>query len=332
MLVINSFFGRNLGGIETAFCDYARVLTENGIEVINIINKNAALKEHLKWGKIIEVNNFFKYDFLSVLKLKKLLKKYNPNYIIAHGNRSGFLFSLLDKKKLICVSHNDKFKKHHQTCFANFVVNSVYKKQLEALGKKNVFVIPNMVEVLKEVKKPKTKQITIGTLARLHRQKGVDLFLQVVAVLNKKYPKVKYIVGGDGDEKQNLAQQQKELGLQNLEFIGWVKDKKSFYEKLDIYVQPSRYEPFGIVLLEAFNYEVPVVATNNDGPKDIITDGVNGILCENENVNSIAGAIESLIQAEEKKAAISKNAKILLKENYSFEVVGKKLKEALYAL
>lgn len=332
MLVINSFFGRNLGGIETAFCDYARVLTENGIEVINVINKNAALKEHLKWGKIIEVNNFFKYDFLSVLKLKKLLKKYGPKYIIAHGNRSGFLFSLLDKKKLICVSHNDKFKKHHATCFANFVVNSVYKKHLENLGKKNVFVIPNMVEVLPSYEKPNNAQITIGTLARLHKQKGVDIFLETAAVLNKKYPKVKYIVGGDGNEKQNLAQQQKELGLQNLEFIGWVKDKKSFYEKLDIYVQPSRYEPFGIVLLEAFNYEVPVVATNNDGPKDIITHGLNGILCENENIKSMVEKIELLIQNEEKRKSISKNAKILLQENYSFEVVGKKIKEILYAL
>ncbi|MFN5351246.1 MAG: glycosyltransferase family 4 protein [Alphaproteobacteria bacterium] len=335
MKVINAFFGRKLGGIEEAFCNYAKALSDNSVEVINIINTKAQLKENLHHGEILEVRNFFKYDFLTLLHLKRILKKHQPDFIIAHGNRAGFLFSFLDKKKLICVSHNDRFKKHHFTCFANLVVNSNYKNILEESGQKRVFVAPNMVTMAKIIKEPKHtlhKKIAIGALARLHRQKGLDILLEAIAILNKTLPNLEFIIGGDGVEKQALEQQKQRLGLNNLQFVGWVKDKQKFYSNLDIFVQPSRYEPFGIVLLEAFNFEVPVIATKNDGPKEIISDGIDGILCPNENPFALAKAIKELALNKEKRTDIVINAKKKLIENYSFEVVGKKLTNILYDL
>jgi glycosyltransferase involved in cell wall biosynthesis len=110
-----------------------------------------------------------------------------------------------------------------------------------------------------------------------------------------------------------------------VEFLGWVKDKESFYFNIDIFCLPSLHEPFGIVLLEAFKYCKPIVSSAAEGPKEIISDGVNGLLTPIGDYVALAKQIEMLNDDWEIAKKIAKGGYQSLKEKYSIDIVGKSI-------
>jgi glycosyltransferase involved in cell wall biosynthesis len=142
------------------------------------------------------------------------------------------------------------------------------------------------------------------------------------------------VIGGVGPMENSLNDLAKELKLENnFKILGWVEDKSKFFDSIDIFILPSCYETFGIVLLEAMLYSTPIVTSNSWGPDEIIDNEINGLKISKDNEeempNLIADAIERLVKNEDfaKKLAIKAEEKFLT--NYSAEVVGKKLNEII---
>jgi glycosyltransferase involved in cell wall biosynthesis len=89
----------------------------------------------------------------------------------------------------------------------------------------------------------------------------------------KKRANVRLEIGGSGTELGKLSDQVVQHGLQKeVKFCGWVEDIRSFVEGADLFVIPSRDEPFGIVVLESMACGVPIIASRTQGPTEILTD------------------------------------------------------------
>ena len=126
---------------------------------------------------------------------------------------------------------------------------------------------------------------TVGMAGRINRWKGQKLFVDAAEIVHQAMPDIIFEIAGEayvGEEylKEGLLQYIKEKKLQETVFLlGQVNDMGKFYAGLDIFVLPSiQPEPFGLVVIEAMEYGIPVIATNHGGPKEIIAEGKDGFL------------------------------------------------------
>lgn len=142
----------------------------------------------------------------------------------------------------------------------------------------------------------------IISIGRLLKTKGYDILIKALNIIHKSRSDIRLILIGEGPEQDNLEKLASDLDISDdIIFLGAVFDKRKFQflSTADAYVLSSLYEGFGIVLLEAMFCGLPIVATNNGGQTDIVTDGRNGILVEPSDAQAIADAITRLIKDKE---------------------------------
>ena len=107
-------------------------------------------------------------------------------------------------------------------------------------------------------------------LSRLHEKKGIDTILRAVASLPGFY----LWLAGEGPERQRYEALTESLGLgERARFLGWRTDRKSLLAACDVCALPSRYEPFGTVMAEAWSVRKPLVATRAAGALQYVVDG-----------------------------------------------------------
>jgi glycosyltransferase involved in cell wall biosynthesis len=146
-------------------------------------------------------------------------------------------------------------------------------------------VSPKLIKELSEEKivdsKFDTTALSILTIARLSKEKGVDLALEAALQLVKTGKYFKWYIIGEGDERVYLETKIKEYQLENSFILLGLKDNPYPYIKQSfLYVQPSRYEGKSIAIDEAKILGKPIITTNYPTAKDQIDHGVNGIICE----------------------------------------------------
>jgi glycosyltransferase involved in cell wall biosynthesis len=151
----------------------------------------------------------------------------------------------------------------------------------------------------------------IGTLGRAMRDKGFDVLLEALALLKARNVDFRAVIGGDGEDLSALRELSQRLGLTNIvEFPGWVSNeqKTQFLSRLDIFVCPSRYEPFGIVMLEAMEAGLPLVASRTTGAEEIVEAGRTGVLVPNEDPAAMAEALGKLIKDPQRARRLAASA------------------------
>ncbi len=129
-------------------------------------------------------------------------------------------------------------------------------------------------------------------LGRLHPNKGFDILLRALALL----PHAHLSLAGDGPERAALLRLASALGIAGrVAFLGWRQDAGALLAACDILVCPSRHEPLGNVVLEAWSASRPVVAAAAAGPAELIRDGETGLLVPVEAPAPLAAAIAALV-------------------------------------
>jgi glycosyltransferase involved in cell wall biosynthesis len=147
----------------------------------------------------------------------------------------------------------------------------------------------------------------IISVGRIVKRKGFDYLIKSLALLDED---VELLLIGDGVERDALQNLAKHLKIYHrIHFAGDVSEQKKFQylSNADLYVLSSLHEGFGIVLQEAMQVGLPIVSTNYGGQIDIITNQVNGLLVEPENVNVLAEAIKQLLRDVNLYKKISSN-------------------------
>lgn len=129
-------------------------------------------------------------------------------------------------------------------------------------------------------------------LGRLHSNKAFDVLIEALVHV----PDAHLWLAGEGPLRTLLEQHARERGVaRRVRFLGWREDVGALLAAADILVCPSRHEPLGNVVLEAWARGVPVVAAASQGPSELIADGVNGMLVPKEDARALARAIAGLI-------------------------------------
>lgn len=139
------------------------------------------------------------------------------------------------------------------------------------------------------------KAISIG---KLDSQKGFDMLIDAWEIVSKYHPEWTLEIFGEGESKLFLENKILEKGLTKQIFIkGLIIDVEAAYLDSSIYILSSRFEGFGMVLLEALSYGIPIVSFDCEaGPSEILEDGVSGFLVEPGNIQVLASKIIFLIE------------------------------------
>jgi glycosyltransferase involved in cell wall biosynthesis len=139
-------------------------------------------------------------------------------------------------------------------------------------------------------------------LGRLHEEKGFDVLLRALPALSG----ATLVLAGDGPERAALARLAASLGVADrVVFAGWRRDVGALLAAADALVLPSRVEPLGNVIIEAWSAGCPVAAAAVDGPCELIEDGVDGVLAPREDVAALGAAIAGLLADPARARAIA---------------------------
>jgi len=154
---------------------------------------------------------------------------------------------------------------------------------------------------------------------RFHENKGYDLALEALERLPASFH---YLLIGDGVEAERLsAWANAEILRERVHIFGWADDITRYAKAADIWLVPSRIEPFGNVVLESWAYGVPVIASDTIGPKALIADGDTGLLFRNGDVESLVMATRRLADDTATKKSSVENGKRRLSDDFSEEFV-----------
>lgn len=156
---------------------------------------------------------------------------------------------------------------------------------------------------------------TVLLLGRMHETKGFDIALKACAKVLRVSPgSIKIIVAGDGPEKNNLVNLQRELGIpsEQIDFLGWVgaDDVPDVLNQSSIVLMPSVWsEPFGLVAAQAAQMGRPVIGSNIGGIAEVIVNNETGLLVEPGHVDELADAIQLLISDTALAISLGNSAK-----------------------
>ena len=164
---------------------------------------------------------------------------------------------------------------------------------------------------------PEDKEFKILFLGKLDEQKGLDIFLDTIAILsnNKEFDQMIFSIVGSGELEEyahSFAQT-----YPNVRYLGFVAQEKivDLYNTHDVVVVPSRWETLSYVCLEAQSCGVPVIATNIPGPNGIIENGKTGLLIPPEDCRSLGDAILSMYRIKRNAICTFKKMKAFSREN-----------------
>jgi glycosyltransferase involved in cell wall biosynthesis len=139
-------------------------------------------------------------------------------------------------------------------------------------------------------------EIAVVAVGRLEPQKRFDVLLRAIAPLMVRHSHVKLFVAGDGSARPGLEAERDRLGLgRSSRFLGHVADPSDVYQAADVFVQSADYEGTPNAVLEAMAFEVPVVATDAGGTRELVRDGEDGLIVARADEQALATAIESVI-------------------------------------
>tara|TARA_B100000315_G_scaffold69738_1_gene63538 strand:- start:2011 stop:3150 length:1140 start_codon:yes stop_codon:yes gene_type:complete len=302
-----------------------------------------------------------------ILGLRKEILKISPDIIHTHlfyanfyGRVAGWLAGV---KKIVSTLHNPDYTYEKNTSirfilrkvadkytgrFINkkfIAVSEAAKKDFENnLNFKNIDVVYNAVDLNefngnvdcgKEISLKKelnlNKEFILLNIGRLHEQKGQSYLLKAFQHIIKKLKNIKLLIAGDGKLEQELKDLADKLGIrQNVLFLGKRNDIKTIISIADILVMPSLYEGFGIAVIEAMLLRKPVVASDIDGIREIITHNKDGILVPPENPDKLALEIEKLITHKPSRESLGNNASRTVLQNFDIAKNVKKIEQIYF--
>jgi glycosyltransferase involved in cell wall biosynthesis len=171
----------------------------------------------------------------------------------------------------------------------------------------------------------------VGFVARLYDYKGHRETLRAFARVARALPRVKLVMVGDGPLRHVLPELARELGLgDQVLFTGHRKDVPALLGAFDLFVHPSRDEPFGLAILEAQAAGLPVVAFAEGGIPEIVRSGETGLLVPPDDEAALGRAIQELIADDGARARMAECARTLAQERFATERLAPEFTRALW--
>lgn len=338
MRILNIMLARVKGGVETMAVHYHNALVAEGHDVLSLGHPDGVMPAALPRETFKPLNARFNHDPLAAIALRGYVRALRPDMVLTHGNRATGLCLLPFmglSQRTIQVMHNNFSKSHLGRVRAAFCVSaSVLRHVTTTWPGTPAYAVDNFAPLVERpVKLAPVGRPVIGALGRLHEQKGFDILLQAVAVLRDEGIDFALRIAGDGPARGELEALTATLDLTDrVTFCGWVSPATPYLAGLDLFVMSSRYEPFGLVVIEAMAAGLPVVASAIEGPVEILRDGHFGLMFPNEDVTALASALKSALGNWEGMLTLARAGQAHVLATYGLAAGQHRLKTALAAI
>lgn len=315
--------GAEFGGAEAFFVRLAIALNRTGLEQKVVIRKNPARAALLRHGEVepIELPFGGRMDFSTTRALKREIKEFQPDVVLTWMNRAT---SMCPKGDFVHAARLGGYYdlKYYAACDhligntqdiveylvehdwpaekAHYLPNFVFDEDAEPLTRRELYT-PNDVPL-------------IVALGRLHENKAFDVLLSALT----RVPNAYLWLAGDGPLKEELQKQAEVLGIKpRVRFLGWRDDTAALLKTADLFVCPSRHEPLGNVVIEAWAQGLPVVAADSMGPGTLIENMESGVLVPIDDEILMARAIRGVLDDEDLARRIAENGYQTYQDNFT---------------
>lgn len=324
-------------GTERIASDVANSLHQVGMD-INFIVLSSSSKSFYNLNDgicVYAINVPFSHRLQAIVKLRRILKKERPDYIVNVGVSMGQIsipatwglnikvigwehFNLYAGSKLGYYWRLLAAKLSYKTVVLTQNDCRNYLSKVNA----NVICIPNFITRFIDIKSELTSR-TVLSVGRLTAQKGYDLLLQAWKIVINQRPEWKLQIVGSGSDEKDLKLQAHVLNISNsVFFIPGTSDVRQYYENASLYVMSSRFEGMPMVLLEAKMCGVPCISFDcPNGPTEVINNSSDGIIIELGNIERLAEAMLSLMNNEKKLRKYGERAKEDVLKRYTQEII-----------
>ena len=281
----------------------------------DLINLNCPQKNNL-FGKVMNV-------FKRAYKLKQLIKKERFDYVYGFMETANFPTALVFKDAALSVHCNPRELSFFESTLLKLTyprvkniiavsedVASILRSDFSLKSVSRIYNPVDAADILAQVKEPYVHpKPYIVALGRFHEVKRYDLLINAYANSKMKQD-CDLIIVGDGELRTDLEDQVNRLQLhQKVHFAGTQSNPFPYLAGARFLTLSSRTEAFPMVLIEALALKCPVVATDcPTGPREIVRDGENGLLVENENMSAFSEAIDKLFYNEVLQRKFMNNA------------------------
>jgi glycosyltransferase involved in cell wall biosynthesis len=348
MRILQICSARQLGGGERHLADLANGLARRGHDVCAALIPASPLLAELSSvpeQNILELPMRNSLNVASALKLGRFVRQHEIEIVHAHVARDYPLAALAARRagaRLVLTRHVlfPLNRIHGLTLRRTSRVIAVSQAVAVGLQEQGIFDpdkivrIHNGIDVDRFVngRKPVAgreqdagKKLRVGMLGHLAPIKGQEDFIRAAAVVCRSRDDVEFIIAGedksrDREHRRSLEKLIDELSLnQRVTLVGWVEDIAKLLATFDLFVSPSRSEPFGLSIVEAMAAGVPVIATMSEGAREIIDDDQTGRLVPIGEVEALAKVIGELLSDPNERDRLGKNAERAVRERFSLE-------------
>lgn len=297
-------------------------------------------------------------DMRSFAKIYSYLRKNKPDVLHLNSSKIGgvgaVIGRLLGIKNIIFTIHGWAFNENRNfiqkiiikklyaitmlLCHKSIAVSQNTKKQFGGnffyswLGKK-IIVIPNSIKPFTLIERTEARKkisemtsaeinddILIGIFAELHPIKGHKYLIDAFDKLHVEHANCKLLLFGDGEIRNEIVKQIKNLGLENYVYIlGFVFEAPKLLSALDIFVLSSISEASPLSIHEAGYAGLPIIASNVGGVSEIIEDNQSGFLTTPKDTDDLYKKMKTLVENENLRKEFSRNIKESIHNKFSFE-------------
>jgi glycosyltransferase involved in cell wall biosynthesis len=328
MRVLHIMAANGNGGAELYSTDIMLTLHEAGLDQCVVMRPTAPRFAELAAAGLRMAPNILSPNIkpLQRLKLARLIAAETPTIIQCWMRRAAALIPATPACPTIGWYGDYEDAEHFSACthFAGVTPGLVTHMHATGIAPDRATCIPTFSSVDSA---PALDPATLGTppgtkilltLSRLHHTKGLDTLIRALPAL----PACHLWLAGDGPELQNLKALAAALNLiDRVKFLGWRTDRGALLRAAHICILPSRYEPFGTVILDAWSAGTPLVACASAGPAAAISNGVNGLLTPIDVPAALAAAITAILTDETLKSTLTANAAAAVAAKFSRRAV-----------
>ena len=359
-LIVTRNFPPDLGGMQNLMEGLSNALLNHGpVKVFADYSDNSEVYDQnskLNIQRVAGLKIFRKYRKANLIKEFMEQNELRASFFDHWKSIENIENEMLKKNKSFCLIHSKEINHpvgsslHKRVLNAlakadHVIANSRFTKELAMkLGVKNVTVINpgcNYPIPVNDEAKSFANEVygqsspKLITVSRLDGRKSHQNILMTIKNLLPKFPKLKYVSIGDGDERKNLEKLKRELKLDNnvkLIFSSTEQEKVALLEQSDVFVMPSvvykkSVEGFGITYIEAASYGTPSIGGIYGGEGDAIKSGQTGYLCNGNDLNALYDTLSKILVNDHYKE-LGTNA-FNFSKNFSWNIIVKKYIELI---
>ena len=330
MKVLQAMSGAEYGGAEAFLVRLAIALHKSGLEQKIVIRENPSRAKILRAAGIepIELPFGGRMDFTTTRSLKREIKSFGPDVVLTWMNRATSMCPAGDFVHAARLGgyYDLKYYRACEHLIGNTEDIVEYLIEHGWAGDKAHY-LPNFVVAERAEPLKRSDYYTpagvplLLAMGRLHENKAFDTLLQAMA----RIPDVYLWLAGDGPLKDELQKLAEKLGIKpRVRFLGWRDDTAALLQTADLFVCPSRHEPLGNVVIEAWAHGLPVVAADSMGPGTLIEQMETGILVPVDDEINMARGIRSVLGDRELSERIARQGHQMFLDNFTEQQVVRK--------